>query len=248
MSFSDAFLSWYNIVIDVILVLGIISFIKLPKQERANSNYWLPFLILVFIVFYETIGSFFLYYREWNSEINGFLGNSENPKYTVWVYNIFNLYLLTILYLFLIRHYLSLKNRKFINGMVAFLIASIVLLNYFGIQKVYDSQPIIFFISATFLIVASGGYFIMFLKEDMYLDVNPLRLFSFWHVTFILFNYSSVFLLFILRKYLWENYYSLYSSLNWINVILGIIILVIFLATIAWPSLNWKYEKQPTNF
>jgi hypothetical protein len=247
MSFSDAFLSWYNIVIDVILVLGVISFIKLPKHERAKSNYWLPFLILVFIVFYESVGSFFLYARELNAEINAFLGNSENPKYNVWVFNIFNVYLLTILYLFLIRQYLSLKNRKFINGMIVFYLSSIVVLNYFGIQKVYDSQPIIFFISATFLIIASGVYFIMFLKEDMYLDINPLRLFSFWHVTFILFNYSTVFVLFILQKYMWENYYALYKSLSLINIIEGVIILVIFLATIAWPSLNWKYEKQPTN-
>ncbi len=247
MSFSDAFLSWYNIVIDVILVLGIISFIKLPKQKRASSYYWLAFLILIFTVFYESTGSFFLFSRELNAEINAFLGNTEHPKYTLWVYNIFNIYILTFLYLFLIRQYVTNRNRKVINGMMIFYLVAILFLNSLGIEKVYDSQPIIFFIGASFLIIASGLYFMMFIKEDIYLDINPLRLFSFWQITFILFNYSTVFLLFISRKYLWQNYYSLYASISYINVILGILTLIVLLMTLAIPSLKWKYEKQPTN-
>jgi hypothetical protein len=247
MSFSDAFLDWYNIVIDIILVLGIISFIKLPKNERANSHYWLPFLILVFTVFYESTGSFFLFSRELNAEINAFLGNTEHPKYTIWVYNIFNIYILTFLYLFLIRQYVTNRNRKMINGMMVFFFVAIIILNYSGVEKVYDSQPIIFFIGASFLIIASGLYFLEFIMGDIYLEINPLRLFAFWQVTFILFNYSAIFLLFISQKYLWQNYYSLYASISYINVILGILTLIVLLMTLAIPSLKWKYEKQPTN-
>jgi hypothetical protein len=247
MSFSDAFLNWYNIVIDIILVLGIISFIKLPKNERANSHYWLPFLILVFTVFYESTGSFFLFSRELNAEINAFLGNTEHPKYTLWVYNIFNIYILTFLYLFLIRLYVTNRNRKIINGMMVFFFVAILFLNYSGVEKVYDSQPIIFFIGASFLIIASGSYFIMFITDDVYMDINPLRLFSFWQMTFILFNYATVFLFSISSKYLWQNYYSLYTSLTKINIILAIITLLVLLMTLAVPSLNWNYEKQPRN-
>ena len=247
MSFSDAFLNWYNIVIDIILVLGIISFIKLPKNERANSHYWLPFLILVFTVFYESTGSFFLLSRELNAEINAFLGNTENPKYTVWVYNIFNFYILTFLYLFLIRLYVPHRIRKIINGMMVFFFVAILFLNYSGVEKVYDSQPIIFFIGASFLIIASGLYFLEFITGDIYIEINPLRLFAFWQVTFILFNYSAIFLLFISQKYMWQNYYSLYTSLTKINIILSIITLLVLLMTLAVPSLNWNYEKQPRN-
>ncbi len=247
MSFYDAFLSWYSIVIDTILVLGIIAFIKLPKKMRANVYYWLPFLILVLIVSYETIGAYFLYDRALNAEINAFLGNTENPKYNVWVFNIFNLYLLTLLYLFLIRAYFPIRYRKFINGMLVFYLLSILVLNSLGIQSVYDSQPIIFFIGASFLIIASGAYFILFLTENAYLEINPLRLFSFWQVTLIMFNYSIVFLLLISQKYMWQNYYSLFYSLNYINMVLGIGVLVVFLATIAWPSLKWNYAEQPSN-
>jgi hypothetical protein len=245
MSFSDAFLSWYNVVIDIILVLAIISFFKLSKEERANSHYWLPLLILVFTVAYETAGSFFLFYRELNAGINAFFGNTENPKYTVWVYNIFNAYILTFLYFFLIRLYETNRNRKIINGMMVFFLVVILVFNFLGIENIHDNQPTLFFIGASFLIIASGRYFIMIVSNDRYLDINPLRLFSFWQLTFILFNYSMVFLLMISRKYLWQNYYSLYGSLTYINSILGIITLLILLLTLAGPSLNWKYEIQP---
>lgn len=247
MSFSNAFLSWYNIVIDLILVLGIISFFNLPKHERASSFYWLPFFILVYIVVYESIGSFFLYSQDLNAKINRFLGNTENPIYNVWVFNLFNIYILTVILLGLIGSYLGQKFRRIIKAMILFFLTAICILNFFGFQKIYDSQPIIFFISASLLIIASLLYFIEFITSDIYLEINPLRLFSFWQVTFILFNYSAIFILSISQRYMWEHYYTLYSSLHIINIILGITILVIFLATLASPSLNWKFEKQPSN-
>ncbi len=245
--FFQVFVEWYLISIDILLIVGIIYFLKLPKEKKVNSYFWLPFLILSFTVFYENFGAYSIYNFEFNKAVNALLGNTENPRYNVWLYNIFNIYILTFLYLFLIRLYVNARNRKIINGMMIFYLMAILFFNSLGIEKVYDNQPIIFFIGASFLIIASGLYFMMFIKEDIYLDINPLRLFSFWQVTFILFNYSTVFLLFISRKYLWENYYSLFNSLSYISIIFGIIILVIFLATITWPSLNWKYEKQPTN-
>jgi hypothetical protein len=245
MSLSVVFFNWYIIVIYIIFFLGIISFFSLPKNMRASAFYWLPFLILVLTVTYETMGGFFIFYKDLNAQINAFLGNTENPRYNVWVFNIFNIYLLTIFYLFLIRQYYTVKYKKFINGMLIFYLLAIFVLNFTGLEKVYDSQPILFFISATFLIIASGGYFIMFLQEDVYLEVNPLRLFSFWQVTFILFNYSVLFLLQISQKYMWENHYSLFRSLTYINMGFGIIILLVFSATLAWPCLKWNYENQP---
>jgi hypothetical protein len=163
------------------------------------------------------------------------------------VYNIFNLYIGTLLYLLLIRLYVGKKNRKALNGMILFFLFAIFFLNIFGVQKLYDSQPILFFISASFLIIASGLYFMEFITDEIYIDVNPLRLFSFWQVTFILFFYSMVFLASISQKYLWQNHLSLSASLTYINMILGNIILVVLVLTLAGPSLKWNYEKQPRN-
>jgi|GEM_PF-2084745 len=44
MQYIDAFLSGYLILIDVLLVLGLVFFILLPKVERANKLYLLLFL------------------------------------------------------------------------------------------------------------------------------------------------------------------------------------------------------------
>jgi hypothetical protein len=85
------------------------------------------------------------------------------------------------------------------------------------------------------------------MKDPVYLEVNPLRLLSFWQVTVILFYYSLTFLINNSMEYLWKTQPLLAGSLGRINMFLGILSLVVIVFIIAAPNLNIKLEKEPAH-
>lgn len=243
--FFQAFVDWYLISIDVPFVLGFIYFLKLPKEKRANSFYWLPFLILTFTVFYENMGAYTNYNFEFKKNVNAFFGNTEFPKYNLWLYNIANKQISTILYLFLIKSWLEPSKKKYINWMIISFFIIVQFLQFSGIEPIYLDQPIIFTIGANMILVASGLYFIGMMTNEKYLATNPLRLLSFWMMTFILFTYSLTYVNSVSLIFLYTNYPHIVTSLLCIDLVMGVLNKFILLLAIASPLLPNIFEKEP---
>jgi heme/copper-type cytochrome/quinol oxidase subunit 2 len=85
------------------------------------------------------------------------------------------------------------------------------------------------------------------MKDPAYLEVNPLRLMSFWLVTVLLFYFSLTFLTNNSREYLWQKQPLLAESLALIDMVLGISCLVVIVLIIAAPNLKVKLEKEPAH-
>ncbi len=217
----------------------------LKKEGRSNPHYWLPFLFVTFTVVYEDFAGYLVYNFELNKQINEILGNVENPRFNVWYYNIVNKYIVTILYLFLIKTRLEPSKRKFINWMLAFFIFSVLFLGLTGIEPIYLNQPIIFALGANMILVGSGLYFTDLMTNQKYLNTNPLRLLSFWQMTFILFTYSLTYVNSVSITYLYNTNKQLGISLAQIDLVMGVINLSIFVLTIASPKFSGIFEKEP---
>lgn len=243
--FLQIYLNPYFVLINLLLIVGAIFFIKLPKEKRANIYFWLPFLILSFTVLYEDFAGFLRYYYEINQRVNILFGNEENPNYNLWYYNIFHKYFTTILYLIFIRTCLEPTKRKFINGMILLYVVAVISLTFTGIEPIYLNQPIIFAIGANMILVGSGLFFIGLISNDKYLDKNPLRLLSFWQMTSILFTYSLTYISSVSLAYLLSINEQLGMSLFQIDWVMSVLNLTIFVLKIASPNFPSLFEKEP---
>jgi hypothetical protein len=219
---------------------------KLPRSERLKTKYFLPFLIVVFTAFYENLGAYFWYDTELNASVNEFLGNTVNLNYTVWFYNIFNQELMTILILLLLRSYLPENKKRIVSWLLFFFLVSSLLIQITGLEPVYGSQPLIFSIAAGAILTACGFYFMSFMTNDSYIESNPLRLASFWQVTFILFYHSVIFLKTVSQNYLWTENYSFGKSLEFINTVIWILILGAMILSYAAPIFKLNLDKEPS--
>jgi len=243
--FWIAFGDWYLLAIDLLLLIGTYYFLKLKKEEKANSYYWLPFLILAFTVFYENMGAYTNYNFEFKKSVNAWLGNTKYPKYNLWLYNIANKQLSTILYLFLIKTWLVPNQKKIINWMViVFVIVSLVL-QITWIEPLYLNQPIIFSLGANMILFGSGMYFIGLITNGQYLNYNPIRLLSFWKITFLLFTYSLTYINSIVIIHIYEISAQLAIGISQIGRVLGIFNKAILVLIIASPLLPKFFDKEP---
>jgi hypothetical protein len=238
--------NWYLLILDALLIVGLIYFILLGAEKRVSKLYWLLFFVLSFTVFYENFGAYLTYNSSLNAHINAFLGNTKNPNYNLWLYNLTGNVIIPCSYMLIIRLYVSHLYKKLVSVMLFSFISFLIVFQLVKLEPVYGPQLIAYSLGATLVLISCILFFISLMKDPVYLEVNPLRLLSFWQVTVILFYYSLTFLTNNSAEYLWKTQPSLAVSLNWINVFLGIISLMAIVIIIAAPNLNIKLEKEPT--
>jgi hypothetical protein len=239
-----AFSHWFTIGSNLLLMIGAVFFIKLPKDKKANIQYWLPFLILIFTVFYENFGSYTNY--NFKKAVNAFLGNTEYPQFNLWLFNIARRQVGVILYLWLIRYWLQPTQKKYINLMIFGFIVMVFVLQISGIEPLYLNQPIIFAIGANLILIGSGLYFIGMITHDQYLERDPLRLVSFWQMTIIFFTFSLNYISSVALLYLYEVNPVLGKALQDISYGMLLCTLGVLIVTIASPLLPGIFEKEPS--
>lgn len=247
--FVDAFFISYGeflIPADLLLIIGVACFIKLPKEKRADIRYWLPFLILTFTVFYENMGAYTNYNFEFKKSVNAYLGNTENPKFNLWLFNIARRQVGTILFLLLIKTWLEPSKKKYINWMICIFIVITFGLQFSGIESTYLNQPIIFTFGANMILIGSGLYFIGMITHEQYLARNPLRLLSFWQMTFIMFTYTLTYISSVALMYLYEVNPVLGNALQQIADVILLLNLGVLTLTVASPLLPGIFEKEPS--
>lgn len=234
------------VIIDLLAVLGVFFFFRLSKEQRTQLYFWLPFLILMFTTFYENMGAYTNYNLEFNKAVNAYLGNTEYPRYNLWLFNVANKQVLTILYFFLIKSWLAPSKKKYINWMLIGFVVSSQIIQFSGLEPIYWFQPLIFTIGANMILVGSGLYFIGLMTNETYLNSNPLRLASFWQMTFILFTYSLTYINLVTKLYLITVNYELGKSLMLTEWVMGVLNLAILVLTIAAPKLPKLFEREPS--
>ncbi|EAZ82199.1 hypothetical protein [Algoriphagus machipongonensis] len=235
----------YSIPPDLLLLIGIFIFIKLPKEKKRNIHFLLPFVILCFTVFYGNLGSYTNYNYEFKKSVNAYLGNTEYPQFNLWLFNIAERQVGTILYLMLIKSYLRPFKRKIINWMIFLFIVTASILQFSGIEPIYLNQPIIFAIGANMILFGGALYFTDLITHPSYLNGNPLRLTSFWQMTAIIFMFTLSYISSVALIYLYEVNPVLGSALQSIGIYLGILTLAVLTISIASPLLPNIFDKEP---
>ncbi|MCE7057769.1 histidine kinase [Algoriphagus sp. AGSA1] len=244
--FVQAFLTTDLIALDILAVLGIIFFFRLSKDQKTQLCFWLPFLILIFTVLRSNMGGYANYNYEFKKAVNAYLGNTEFPRYSLWLKNVGDILILTVLYFFLIKSWLEPSKKKYINWMLIVFVVTSQIIQFSGLEPIYWFQPIIFSIGANMILVGCGLYFVGLMTNDTYLKSNPLRLVSFWQMTFLLFTYSLTYINDVAMPFLVTYNYELGKSMYQINEVMIVCNLAIFVLTIASPKLPNLFEREPS--
>jgi len=242
------FLSYWEFLIpaDLLLIIGVTCFTKLPKEKKGDIRYWLPLLIVFSTVFHENMGAYTNYNFEFKKSVNAYLGNTEYPHFNLWLFNIARRQIGAVLYLILIRAWLEPSKKKYMDWMILIFITAACLLQVSGIEPLYFHQPIIFSIGANMILIGSGLYFINMITHERYLASNPLRLPSFWQMTFIMFAFSLSYISSVALLYLYEVNPVLGKALQQIGDGMIIINLVVLTLSIASPLLPRIFENEPS--
>lgn len=226
----DAFLArltYYPILLFALAVIGIVGFSILSKEQKKEQVLQLSLSIVVLVAFYENLA--------------GLIASQKTVN--LWVYNVFNSHVTGILFMLLIRSFLKRQNHK---KAVTFLIVLFLLISFFlhltGISQINDTGEYLSFFNSVMILCCCGLYFFELITLDEFLDINPLREFSFWASSLILFYFSSSFMVYISYKYLYTNYLDIYYMV--IEIPMHMALLCNFLLCIPIYSLLIKEKFQ----
>ena len=248
LNFRENFFGPYMLCLDILLITGTVFFFLLPREKRKNHSYLLPFLILVLVLCYENLGAYTAYFRNSNQWVYQFFGSESTDNYNLWVWNIFNYQIGNFLFLALIKNWVKDPKRKKIIHyfQIGFVVLSI-LFQLVGLQPILDNQTLIYFIGSISVIIACGIFFIDLITSDYYLELNPLKLPSFWQITLILFQHTMMFLTEISFDYILSISNALLLSLYKISQTLYVLLLIVFVFSIGEPLFNKKNKVPALN-
>lgn len=188
-------LDYYEFLLVGFALAGLLGYSLLSKEQRKNEIIKLSLGILVVVACYEMLASF--------------LASQKIVNH--WVYNIFNSHVAAILFFLLIRSFLKRKSHKKVVYIfiVLFLLISLVL-HLTGFVHYNVVGEYISFLNTILILCCCGLYFFELITLDEFLGINPLKEFSFWASTAILFYFSSSFMIYISIKYLYTNHLDVF--------------------------------------
>lgn len=188
-------LGYYQLVLVGFAIAGLLGYSLLSKDQRKNEAIKISLGIVVIVAFYEVVAAF--------------VGSQKIVS--LWVYNIFNSHVAAILFFLLIRSFLKRKShKKMVNiFIVLFLLISLVL-HLTGFVHYNDTGEYISFLNTVLILFSCGLYFFELITIDEFLEIDPLKEFSFWAATAILFYFSSSFMIYISYKYLYTHHLDIF--------------------------------------
>lgn len=236
--------NWYFLSITGVFILALLFFPFLEKNKKRKPEFYLPLVLIVFSVFYEYLAAATVVFLSINKWLYGIFDYPKENNYNLWVYNLFGSHLASMLFLALIYQYLfSASKRIIVKGMGLFFLLSYTAFQVMGIETLFEQQEYSIMVGFSSVIIACGLYFMDLVSHPGYLEINPLKTFSFWQVTVILFTFTLKFLLEISYNYIISVSMNLMSSLYLISMVTWILVLCSFLVTIA---LNIRFFTPKT--
>jgi len=229
LNFSAFFerIEYYQWLLAVFAILGLIGYSLLSKESKNKESLKLSTGIVVLVAVYEYVATFL----------------SASGQVNNWVYNIFNGHFSAVLILLLIRSFLIKKiHRKLVNLFIGLFLLFSLILHLSGFVHYNDSGEYINFLNTIFVLFSCGLYFFELITSDELLNVNPLREFSFWASTVILFYFSSSFMIYISIKYLYTNHLDIFYMV--IEIPRHMALLCNFLLCLAIVSLAAKEKLK----
>lgn len=188
-------LDYYPLLLVGFASASLFGYSLLSKEQRKNEIIKLSLGILVVVACYEMIASFLASQKIVNN----------------WVYNLFSLHLAAVLFSLLIRSFLKRKShKKMVNILIVLFLLISLVLHLIGFVHYNDTGEYISFLNTVLILFSCGLYFIELITLDEFLDINPLKEFSFWASTAILFYFSSSFMVYISYKYLFTNHLDIF--------------------------------------
>lgn len=197
LNFSAFFerIEYYQCLLAIFAISGLIGYSILSKESKNKESLILSIGILILVALYEYTATLL----------------SASSLVNNWVYNIFNGHFAAILFLLLIKSFLKKKiHRKLVNLFIGLFLLFSLILHLSGFVHYNDSGEYISFLNTIFVVVSCGLYFLELITLDELLTVNPLKEFSFWASTLILFYFSSSFMIYISMKYLYTNHLDIF--------------------------------------
>lgn len=186
---------YYQWLMHIFGVAGAIGFLFLSKEGKSNPSLFYCLCIIIHTSFYELLASIL----------------STQGINNHWVYNIFNGHVGAILFLLLIR---SLLKKKTHRKLVLYFIAALLLisgaLHFNSIASLHDGGEYISLVNTVFILSSCSVYFFELITMDEYLNINPLKSFSFWVTTIVLFYFSSSFMIYISYVYLYTHHLDIF--------------------------------------
>ena len=222
-------MDYYPIALIGTAFLGLFGYFLLPKEQKKSKAIKLSLWIVVLIAFYENLGGLI---------VSQGISNS-------WVYNLFNSHVATILFLLLIKSFLKQRNHQIsINVFIVFFLSVSTVLHLKGISHYNDGGEYISFLNTVLILCSCGLYFYELITLDEFLEVNPLREFSFWASTAILFYFSSSFMIYISFTYLYTNHPDIFWMVREIPRIMAILCNLLLCLSIYALVLKAKFQVE----
>jgi hypothetical protein len=218
---------YYVILVVSFALAGIIGYSLLSKDQKRKEVVKLSLGIVITVGFYELLATVVSSMKITNQ----------------WVYNLFSSHVAAILFFLLIRSFLRRKSHKKAVALliVLFLLCSLFL-HLLGIAHYNDEGEYISFLNTVLILCCCSLYFFELITLDEFLDINPLREFSFWASTAILFYFSSSFMIYISIKYLYTNHLEIFHMVLMIPI--HMTLLCNFLLLLSIFSLLFKNKSQ----
>ncbi len=226
--------NWYFLCLTLIFILALFLFFFLEKDKRGKPEFYLPFGLIMLSAFYEYLAAATVEFLEINKWLYGVFNYPHENNHNLWVYNFFGSHLPSLLFLALIYQYLfSPLKKRIVKGLSLLFIFSYVAFQVLGIESLFEQQAYSIIVGDSAVIIACGLYFMELISHPEYSEINPIKAFSFWQVTAILFNDTLKFLLEISFKYIISISMNLMASLYLISMITWLLVLCSFLVTIV---------------
>lgn len=207
-------------------LIGIIAFLFLPVQKKKQPEFYLAFLFLLIVSFYELMAIYLVESQELNKKIHELISDSDFMGYNIWVFNIFNYQLSKIPLILWINRFINNVNYRKINlSLLGIFIFTAQVLTLTKIQEISGFQPLNYLMSYILGIVACGLFFVDLISSEKSLEIHPLRFIPFWFITLTLFQQVIVFLAEMSNDYLAFNDITLYYFFNYISMTLYVLML-----------------------
>ncbi|HSF54956.1 MAG TPA: hypothetical protein VLA71_14470 [Algoriphagus sp.] len=188
-------IDYYDLLLIGFAFTGLFGYSLLSKDQRKNETLKLSLGIVVLVAFYEFVA--------------GFLGSQKIAN--SWVYNLFNSHVAAILFLLLLRSFLKRKShKKMVNIFIVLFLLISLIWHLTEIVHYNDGGEYISFLINVLILFSCALYFFELITLDEFLDIDPLREFSFWASTAILFYFSSSFMIYISYKYLYTHHLDIF--------------------------------------